>query len=321
MIRTLFIILFIVLIVEAKAQDKSFYAAFWNVENLFDTVDQPENDDSEFLPGSEKQWDQEKFRRKIINLSSVIMSMNSGKGPDMLGLCEVENKAAVESLVVYLRPDYETIHRESPDGRGIDNALIFRKDLFTLLSVSSDTVHLENENTRSILGARFLLNNDDTLSVFVNHWPSRRGGESSEIKRIYAAQTLKNKTDKVKHSDFILMMGDFNDEPENISIDSVLNAGSPASGSEYVNLAAELSLRGEGTYKYRDTWNMLDQIIISHEKMSIKYKQDSFEIYKPYFMITRSGTYAGTPFPTFGGRRYLGGFSDHFPVKAEFLYR
>jgi predicted extracellular nuclease len=171
------------------------------------------------FPLPEKQWDDVKFRNKLVNLSTVIMSMNRGKGPDILGLCEVENKAVVESLVVYLSGDYEIIHAESPDGRGIDNALIYKKSMFKFLSSSSDTVDLGTEKTRSILGARFQFNNE-IISVFVNHWPSRRGGESTEEKRISAAKTLKKKFEKFRDTDFIIAMGDFNDEPENISIDS-----------------------------------------------------------------------------------------------------
>jgi predicted extracellular nuclease len=297
---------------------ESFFAAFWNVENLFDTIDQPGVDDAEFLPGSEKKWDDSRFRQKLINLSSVIMSMNRGKGPDLLGMCEIENKAVIDSLIFYLNPGYEIVHIESPDNRGIDNAFIYRKDKFSLLYYSADTVNLGKENTRSILYGRLVFK-EDTISVYVNHWPSRRGGEAiSEPKRIKAAETLKQSVSRKKYNDFVLMMGDFNDEPENISVDSVLNAG-PASGNKnFINLAYEKSLRGEGSYKYRENWNMLDQIIISRNGTSIKYVEDSFEVYKPEFIITLTGSYAGAPKPTYGGSRYLGGYSDHFPVTAEF---
>jgi hypothetical protein len=104
---------------------ETFFTAFWNVENLFDTIDQPDTDDAEFLPGSEKQWDESRFRQKLINLATVIMSMNRGKGPDILGICEVENKAVIESLLVYLNPGYSIVHIDSPDGRGIDNAFLY----------------------------------------------------------------------------------------------------------------------------------------------------------------------------------------------------
>jgi len=298
-----------------NAQD-TFFTAFWNVENLFDTEDQPDVDDAEFTPRSEKKWDADKFRHKVISLSSVIMSMNRGRGPDLLGMCELENHAVVESLLVYLTPAYRIVHVESPDLRGIDNALIFRQDKFILLDITSDTIDLGEEKTRNIIGGRLLTIQGDTISVFVNHWPSRRGGYETEGKRIKAAVTLNKRMNNTPG--FIIAMGDFNDEPENISVDSVLNSGPSGSGDKYRNLAYEVSLRGEGSYKYRDTWNMLDQMIITENMKGISYIEGSFEIYKPEFMITKSGSYAGTPRPTFGGNRYLGGYSDHFPVTAQF---
>jgi endonuclease/exonuclease/phosphatase family metal-dependent hydrolase len=316
MIMRLLFILFILLSSVVYPQE-TFFTAFWNVENLFDIVDDPLIDDAEFLPDGKKNWDSVKFNQKLINLSAVIMSMNRGKGPDLLGLCEVENKAVIESLLVFLNPVYEIVHIESPDGRGIDNALLYRNDKFSLVSYSADTVDLGRTNTRSILYGRLAVKNSDTISVYVNHWPSRSGGEGSEAKRIKAAETLKKNV--MYNSDFMIIMGDFNDEPENISVDSVLNAGPAGSGKDLLNLAYEISLRGEGSYKYRENWNMLDQIIISKNQHGIKYLEGSFEIYKPDFIITRSGTYAGTPRPTFGGSRYLGGYSDHFPVTAEFI--
>jgi predicted extracellular nuclease len=317
--QTLFILL-ILINFNSYAQENSFFAAFWNVENLFDTTDQNEVDDAEFLPSSGKKWDSSKFRQKLINLSSVIMSMNRGKGPDLLGLCEVENKSVIESLLDYLNPGYEILHIDSPDGRGIDNALIYKKDLFSLVYSSADTVDLGEENTRSILHGRFKLKNDAVISVYVNHWPSRRGGEASELKRIKAAETLRKSIKNNDKKDYLIIMGDFNDEPENISVDSVLNAGPYSARKDLINLAYDLSISGEGSYKYRDTWNMLDQIIISRNGSKVKYIENSFEIYKPEFIITRTGTYAGTPRPTFGGSRYLGGYSDHFPVTAKFSY-
>lgn len=301
---------------------EEFFAGFWNVENLFDTSDDPSRNDSEFLPGSDKQWDNEKFHKKIVNLSSVIMSMNKGNGPDLLGLCEVENRAVVESLLVYISPGYEIVHYESPDPRGIDNALIFRSDKFSLAGSSADTIEGSRSRTRSILGARLLFGNSDTLNIFINHWTSRSGGEDTEIKRIQAASTLKRILERIRSKkNFILIMGDFNDEPENISLDSVLNAGKYSGEKSLYNLAYEKSLAGEGSYKFRNAWNMLDQIIISDtcNYSDITYLPNSFEVFKPVFMITESGSYAGAPKPFFGGKRFIGGYSDHFPVTAIFL--
>lgn len=300
---------------------EEFFTAFWNVENLFDTSDDPSRNDSEFLPSGSRNWDNQKFHQKILNLSSVIMSMNNGKGPDLMGLCEIENRAVVESLLVYTAPGYDIVHYESPDPRGIDNALIYRKEKFLLHGSSADTVRIGSGRTRSILEARFTFGSKDTLNIFVNHWTSRSGGPETEQKRIVAAQTLKERVNSISgENNFILIMGDFNDEPENVSLDSVLNAGKLPKEKYLYNLAYIKSLAGEGSYKFRNEWNMLDQIIISDQNNTVKifYIDGSFDVYKPSFIITEEGKYAGTPKPFFGGRTFIGGYSDHFPVTARF---
>ncbi len=316
--------------------------AFWNLENLFDTVDDPKKNDEEFLPEGRKQWTKEKLHEKLEHLAKVISSMNDNKGPDIMGFCEVEHRALIDSMLSeYIQnKNYKIAYAESPDKRGIDNGMIYDSVKFKLLSIKADTVTLPDKYpTRFILNVNLQYRVKDTLVLFVNHWPSRSGGElKSEPNRISAAETLSGQVKKyfMKNSNAnIIIMGDFNDEPGNKSILKTLNAHSFSCKSdtgqsdfkqmnnELYNLAYRLYENDEGSYKYHDDWNMLDQMIVSANLLGnkpLRYLCNSFAIYKPSFMITHSGKYKGTPFPTYGGSRYLGGYSDHFPVTAKFLF-
>ncbi len=274
------------------------------------------------------------------NLAEVIHSMNNNNGPDILGVCEVEHESLLRTMITkYLKGiNYQVAYRESPDERGIDNGLVYNADKLKLLSIIADTVHLnDTDNTRLILNANLLLKGaDDTIHVFVNHWPSRYGGvEKTEGKRKKAAATLRKRINyflNQNKNSMIIAVGDFNDEPGNESVSKTLDAqpfdcNSSRSLQNYKNdnilwnIAYKTFENGGGTYKYRDDWNMLDQIIISMNLAGckIKYLCNSFQIYKPGYIVTHSGKYEGTPFPTYGGNRYLGGYSDHFPVIARFI--
>ncbi|MCG6914655.1 hypothetical protein LJE86_12120 [bacterium BMS3Abin03] len=318
----------------------TLFVAFWNLENFFDTVDDPNKNDEEFLPTGDKEWTKERLDIKENHHAKVIRSMNNGEGPDLLGVCEVEHQSVLDSMISKYLDDknYKVAYLESPDNRGIDNGLIYDSNKFKVLSVIGDTVHLSDDwPTRLILNVNLLMNNDDTLIVYVNHWPSRRGGEEkSEPNRVSAAETLRKSVDK----DFennpeakIIIIGDFNDEPGNNSILYTLNANpvfcdSLPLGEEFNSLSQLFNVSykayndGLGTYKYRDDWNLLDQIMVSGDLLKgndIKYVCNSYEVYKPNTMVTHSGNYKGAPFPTYGGKRYLGGYSDHYPATAKFL--
>ncbi|MGB8320872.1 MAG: endonuclease/exonuclease/phosphatase family protein [Ignavibacteriaceae bacterium] len=317
----------------------TLFVASWNLENLFDTVDDPGKTDEEFLPGSKKDWTNERLDKKLSNLARVIHAMNNNRGPDILGVCEVEHESLLKSMISKFLSgiNYQVAYRESPDERGIDNGLLYNAGKLKLLSIFADTVHLnDTDKTRLILNANLLLKESgDTLHVFINHWPSRYGGaEKTEIKRDKAASALRKRVDfylAQNKGSKIIIMGDFNDEPGNESVLKILDAqpyDCNAHGSlQYLrndnillNASYENFKNGEGTYKYRDDWNMLDQIIISSNLVlgKVKYICNSFKIFKPIFLVEQSGKYKGNPFPTYGGNRYLGGYSDHFPVTAEF---
>jgi hypothetical protein len=325
--------------VTCQQQNDTLYLAFWNTQNLFDTVDDPEINDEDFLPEGEMQWNEDRLDKKMYNLARIIRMMNDGNGPDLLGVCEVENQEVLKLMVLKYLPDfdYKIAYLESPDNRGIDNGLIFKSDKFTLLNLQADTVHLSDGwPTRLIFGVNLLTNENEKISVFVNHWPSRSGGQmESEPKRIAAAQTLRNSVDRIFKADSnanIFIIGDFNDDPVNTSLLETLKAHPIKCDSlptdfemnpegELFNLSYQSFEDGEGSFKYRDTWNMLDQIIVSGSIIKgndLNYVCNSFEIFKPNQIITQTGQYQGTPYPTYGGRKYLGGYSDHFPVIAKF---
>ena len=336
------IIIFLTLSFFSCAQTKNdiLFVAHWNLENLFDTADDPKTSDEEFTPNGQNQWTQERLDSKLYNLSRVIRSMNNDNGPDLLGVCEVEHQSLLDSMISKYLSDklYGVAYLESPDGRGIDNGLIYNKQKISLLNVDGLKVDIvPDSQTRLILFATLLLDKKDTLYFFVNHWPSRRGGESeSESRRISAAKALRETVDSLYNKNIkskVIIVGDFNDEPTNVSITENLKAAPFfCDSSNTSNLKEDLSTdlfnlsyasweRGEGSYFYHDDFNMLDQIITSKDLItgtSINYICHSFEVYKPDLLVTRSGKYKGAPFPTYGGSRYLGGYSDHFPVIAKF---
>lgn len=342
-IYSLLLVLFITTSIFCKCSenpDEYLFVAFWNVENLFDTTDDSDKSDEEFLPSGSYEYTEERLERKMYNLARIIRSMNDNNGPDILGICEVEHVYLLDSMNNQFLSDfnYESVGLESPDARGIDNALIFKTDKFTFLSMSADTVKLTSGyETRLILRVSLLTKLNDTLHIFVNHFPSRRGGEEkSERSRIETAQILRNSVNIILNENpkaKIFVIGDFNDEPTNNSVLNTLAAvpikcdsltgitDEEDLSSDLFNTSYQQYEEGIGSYKYRDDWNMLDQIIISKELLVGKYLQyecNSFEVYKPSFMVTQSGTFEGAPFPSYGGRRYLGGYSDHFPVSAKF---
>ncbi len=310
------------------------YVANWNMENLFDTVDDPQKSDEEFTPLGRKEWTEEKLELKLKHLAKVFSFMNKGEGPDLLGAEEVEHKALLERMLNYVAVSkhYEIAYAESPDPRGIDNALIYNSDIFKLNSLETIEVNLPSRRpTRYILHVTLEVKGENfKIHVFVNHWPSRRGGlEQSRPNRIVAATRLKNAIEKIKAKEkqpYIIALGDFNDEPQNISIHKVLGADyydcqHPRFNSFLYNLAYKIKKEGKGSYKYRQFWNMLDQIIVSKAvalKNKFNYVCDSFKLVKPLYVVQKYGRYKGAILPTFGGRKYLAGYSDHYPVAAKF---
>lgn len=322
---------------KAKSDSDTLFTAFWNLENLFDTIDDPGKEDEEFTPNGANEWTTERLDTKLNHLAQVINSMNKGNGPDVMGFSEVEHKALIETMIdkYFNNKNYGIAYAESPDARGIDVGLIYKKDKFRFLSVHTDTVVLPDKYpTRLILNANIITTKNDTLSLFINHWPSRRGGEEkSEINRVSAARVLRNHLDRIIAENVnvkFIIMGDFNDQPSNKSIKEILCAAPVYCDSieqiqkqgTVLNLAYRKHSVGEGSYFFSGKFEMIDQIMVSGSLLTgknISYICESFEVYKPSFMVEKSGRYKGSANPTFGGKKYLGGYSDHFPVTAKFV--
>jgi len=315
-----------------NVQRDSFYVANWNLENLYDIINDPIKDDKEFLPDSPRQWNEDKYEHKLTNLAKVINYMNNGCGPDILAVEEVENINVLKRLIYKLRDrDYIVAHRDSPDARGIDVGLLYDRSIFEIDSLAAIHVELPDHNpTRDILHVILIhKKSEEKIHVFVNHWPSRRGGEQkSNINRVSAAEVLRSSLDTLAStspSSNVIILGDFNDEPNNESIEQYLGAKDFNCGSEtnltFVNLAYKKFLNNEGSYLFDKKFDMIDQIIISATFLDgkhLEYECNSFDVIKPSFMISQEGNRKGGAIPTFNGNIYVGGYSDHYPVGAKF---
>lgn len=338
--KKIFLLLILITVISFAQDDyQQIFVGSWNLENLFDNIDDPEKNDEEWLITGRKEWTDDKINHKIKNLSKIIRYMNDLEGPDLLGVQEVEHRHLLDTLISrhFCDKNYKVAYEETLDKRGIDCGLIYNSDIFELEKTIPHEVNLsDGYPTRYVLQVTLRSNfNQKLFHVFVNHWPSRRGGEEeSRPNRIAAAETLMRAIKRIEKTDskpFIFILGDFNDEPNNESISTVVNAAGYSCDStitsdpySYYNLAYPLFKDGFGTYLYRGDWNMLDQVIVSNaviEDNSINYICNSFEIIRPSFMVTKSGPYKDAAIPTWGGRTYLSGFSDHYPVGAKFIIR
>lgn len=305
----------------------------YNIENLFDTLDDPTVPDEEFLPESEKKWTDERYQKKLADIAKVIAGISPNDLPEMVGLVEVENRVVLEDLVktdALKDHGYVVVHEESPDYRGIDVAFIYRKDAFTEISHETLPVAFPDDpefKTRDILHVTGKMG-DKEVHVFVNHWPSRIGGdEKTEPKRILAASVLKKRVDQLLADDpkaRIIIMGDMNDEPANKSLAETLGAKDPESGAQLVNLMFPDDRAEKGTYFYSGSWNMLDNIVVSdgmlHGK-GIQIEAEKANIFSEDWMIFTNKTGDKTPNRTYVGEKYTGGVSDHFPVFFRAIVR
>jgi len=308
-------ILFMLSINHISGQE--FSIAFYNVENLFDTTKSKNKNDNEFLPNSYKKWNKKKYEEKIKKINTVIRSI---KNPIIIGLCEIENKSVVEDIVNkgILKETHEVIHYESSDNRGIDNAIIYDKTKFKLIKSGIIRIELPRKHppTRDIIWAK-LNHLEDTIIIMVNHWPSRYGGiKESEPKRLAAAYSAKTFIDsimKLNPKSKILFMGDLNDYPKNISTKIISRS--------LKTMIKKSSGKYKGTHNYKGKWNILDHIFVSKsllKRKGIHAKKGSGIIHSNKFLLS---TYKGqvVPFRTYGGKKYLNGYSDHLPVSVKIV--
>lgn len=332
-----FLFLLFLLPLSLFAQDTiPFRVAFYNVENLFDTYDDPVKNDNEFLPGAVRRWTSNRYKKKLADIAKVITAVGEWEPPALVGLCEVENDKVMNDLLLYspLRQHgYHYVMTDSPDQRGIDVALLYQRDKFRLLSWQSVPVRFKDPNrtSRDILHVTGRIATRDTLDLFVVHFPSRTGGEkASEPFRIQAALTLRNLTDSisnVREAAKILVMGDFNDYPDNRSIVQVLGAEAPSEQPEscglYHLLVNKAKQKHYGSYKYQGEWGLLDHLIVSgsllDKKSSFYTSEDRADVSRLAFLLVRDERNGGVqPFRTYYGMNYQGGYSDHLPVFVDF---
>lgn len=324
---------------ETLASGNRIRMVFYNTENLFDTVDDSTTADEDFLPDGTMHWTYGRYKAKLDKVCKVITAIGGWKQPDIVGLCEIENEYVLRDLIYYtplVKFEYRYIHKNSPDVRGIDVALLYNSATVRILENNFIPVVLPDSTgkyTRDILYTRITLGNNDTLHLFINHWPSRSSGFlETEPFRIHAATLLRMKIDSVLLScphPKIIVMGDFNDGPFDKSLSQVVLAktdtGTLIPGDLY-NLAAGYEIRNPvGSHKFRGQWNMLDQIIVTGNLLTgqqgLKTGRDCFSVFAAPFLLAEDNRYMGVePFRTYKGPVYLGGFSDHLPVMLDLFW-
>ncbi len=320
---------------ENKGNDE-FTFMFYNTENFFDCENDSLTQDDEFTPDGDRRWNYSRLHDKADRLAKVILAAGKWNAPVLVGLCEVESQHALEVLTKQTplnKFNYKIIHKDSPDVRGIDAALIYRPELFKPFDYKAfpliDPLSPEFK-TRDILRISGTLNSGDTIHVFVNHWPSRYGGIMETLRlRGLAAGTLKlsiqdlyKEYPKAK----IICMGDFNDSPDEISLSGVLNAvksDNPEVKGEMINLSFEWMKRPVQTLKHMYSWQVFDQIIVSDYFLenNNSMKAMKAEIFDASFLLEPDKKYGGVkPKRTYVGYRYQDGFSDHLPVLLKFQF-
>ncbi len=321
--------------VHAQKQGKDYIRLmFYNVENFFDTVDDPTTNDNEFTPDGSMRWTQSRYIDKRNNIFRVIANVGEWDPPALVGLCEVENRGVVDDLVKntpLAKYPYRVVHKESPDQRGIDVALLYRSDYLKCTGQQFIRVNFADhrKRTRDILYATLSTTKGDTLHVFVNHWPSRSGGQrQSEQGRILAASLVRHKVDSIFSRNplaNIVITGDLNDGPLDKSLVlglRALNDTTQAKPSALFNLSAYKMKEQTGTIKYQGKWSVFDQIIVSGGLLrgQLRTNVSRCLIFRVDYLFEPDKRYQGVkPFRTYIGPRYNRGFSDHLPVYLDIV--
>lgn len=307
--------------------------AFYNLENLFDTLDSPDTDDAEFLPTGPNLYTSEVYWDKLGHLSKVIGDIGTEytpDGPALLGVSEVENRSVLEDLVrqpAIASRGYKILHQDSKDARGVDVALLYQPKYFTpeqvfFYSLKTSEPGDEVKYSRDILFTIGRLNGEEVI-VSVNHWPSRRGGEQTTAHlRNAAAAYNRHFLDSMAmdhHITKALVMGDLNDDPVNESVHKYLGAHRTAEDMgehDMYNPFEAFYRKGLGTTAYQDAWSLFDQIILSRDIASAKagFRFYKAAVFNPSYLTQKSGSFKGYPLRTYANGLYAGGYSDHFPV-------
>ena len=346
--KKIFLLTLLLLVsITSFAQKQNYVIGFYNVENLFDIYDDPVKNDEEFLPEGENKWTQAKYEKKLHNIARVINAMKDENGVyhTILGVSEIENRLVLEDLVSLPEladANYQIVHYDGPDARGVDVGLIYRPDQFTYIESESIpftfegskvaiTLNKEEQEafkTRDILMVHGEIDGED-IAVFVAHLPSRIGGKGSDLRSrgaeiIYnRARALKEEYPGIK----IVVMGDMNDNPTDESMTvwmhgkaDINEVGEADFFSPFINMLAD----GYGSLAYRGVWNIYDVILVDYNlatapdgglKIRPIHKKGYYgRVFKKPFMTQQSGQYKGTPFRTFSNGAFIGGYSDHYPT-------
>ena len=333
--RYTFFVFLWVLLLPVVAQE-NFRVMFYNVENMYDTRDNPDTYDDDLTPGGKLHWTNYRYWQKLNNISKVISSVGEGCPPALVGLCEVENDSVLFDLTrkaALQRHKYEYIITSSKDWRGSNVALLYQRDQIRILSNKSYRPLLGDSirTTRDILHVTGRLVNGEILDLFICHFPSRSEGiKKTRPYRIKCAELLKQKSDSIlliRKKANIIIMGDFNDYPHDISMAGTLKAQSLesgiSSGTLYNMFYYKIKEKDAGSYKYRGKWNFLDQFIVSSDLFGksgkVFVKNKSAYVYSAGFLLEKDNEkYGGLkPFRTYSGFRYLGGYSDHLPIYMD----
>ena len=299
--------------------------AFYNVENLFDLKNDKRKHDNDFLPGSIKNWTPKRYKNKLRKLGFAISNIGrreTGKHPALIGLAEVENAVVIKDLIASKHLEncnYNYVHFDSPDERGIDVALLYDTKAFKVVNSEAFAVSLTDvdgtpDYTRDVLLVSGVLDGEN-VHIIVNHWSSRREGEKeTEFKRLASSEKVSYIIDSIKKEDEhakIMVMGDFNDTPQNNSVKRLVD------DYNLYNPMETLRSFTRGSVKHRRQWFIFDQILVSTN--FFKSSKNEFEFFKANifdedFLKLFKGPFKGSPFRTYVGPKYKGGYSDHFPV-------
>lgn len=327
----------ILMVAYAFSQQKTYKIrtiAFYNVENLFDTINDPLKFDDDRTPEGKDKWTSKHYRDKVQKIAKVLSEIGSDKtitSPDIIGLCEIENEQVLIDVIndpSLQGQNYSVIHFDSPDARGIDVGLLYKKDVFVPMSFKNYRLDLHDENgqreyTRDQLLASGFFDGEE-MHFLVNHWPSRRGGEArSRPKREAAARLNKKIIDSLLNINpeaKIISMGDLNDDPTNSSMKKVLKTVreiDSVTSLDIYNPMEKMARKGMGSLAYRDNWNLFDQIfftgaLLKDDKSTYRFWKAG--IFNKKYLIVDRGRYKGYPFRSYAGGTYAGGYSDHFPV-------
>lgn len=338
-LKILLSIICLIVFFNTNAQEKKKYKihtiAFYNLENLFDTINDPKKFD-ERSPIMEMKANRfEVYKKKVSNMARVLADIGSevsNNTPAIIGVSEIENREVLEDVVndpLLLSKDYGIVHYHSPDERGIDVGLIYQKALFTPIHTSTHELILRDDSAdnRDYTRDQLLVSGKlegDLIHIIVSHWPSRSGGEErSREKRVAAAKLNKHIIDSLQTLDpyaKIFTMGDFNDNPINASMKNVLNAKKDKKDVGFKGLynpMENMYKNGLGSNAYRDSWSLFDQVLVTKPLLENDYS--SFRFYKAgifneNYLISKRGRWKGYPKRSFSNGGFTDGYSDHFPV-------